>query len=304
MITVVVPTIRPESFSVFRDKWYNLFHRHEVHLVVVWDGDSQKVDHWKYSLNDDKPFYISSATASEVMGEDYDLIPKRTAACRNLGFAYTAVFLPETDYIITLDDDVEPWRDTIQDHIDQLGKMVPISWINSAQGMWMRGFPYGVREEAEVWVSHGVWRGVPDLDAVSQLAFGAEHYLEYVRGVVPRGIYMPFCGMNVGFKRAALPYMYYAPVHLLRGAERFDDIWLGIQLVRQLDILNKALVTGYAEVYHRRASNVWKNLQREAVGMEINEACWRDETHPFFKTYADMRFRWKKFIEAALEETK
>ena len=115
---------------------------------------------------------------------------------------------------------------------------------------------------------------------------------------------MPFCGMNVGFKRAALPYMYYAPVHLLRGAERFDDIWLGIQLVRQLDILNKALVTGFAEVYHRRASNVWKNLQREAVGMEINEACWRDETHPFFKTYADMRFRWKKFIEAALEETK
>lgn len=298
MIAVVVPTIRPESLDKFLKEWQNLFRIHEVNLIVVWDGDSQYLEHFKYSIGGAEKYFIASMTTKEIMGEDYDLIPKYTAACRNLGFAYIAKYLPEVEYIVTLDDDVRPiqFRDPIRDHIDALNQMVPISWINTAQEMFMRGFPYCVREEAEVWVSHGVWQGVPDLDAVSQLAFGAEHRLTYYKGVVPRGIYMPFCGMNVAFKAKALPYMYYAPVHLLRGAERFDDIWLGIQLVRELDMRDKALVTGYAEVIHDRASNVWKNLQREVIGMELNETCWQDERHPFFMTYADMRRRWKDWI--------
>lgn len=302
MIAIVVPTIRPESLERFLEGWRDLFRQHQVDLIVVWDGDHQRLDHWKY--NNAVRTLVYSTTTRDLMGDDYDLIPKYTAACRNLGFAYVAVHLPKAEYVITLDDDVRPLGDTLQHHMDALNKRYPISWMNSAEGMWMRGFPYCVREEAEAWVSHGVWYGVPDLDAVSQLAFGAEHKLTYYRGVVPRGIYMPFCGMNIAFKAKALCHMYYAPVHLLRGAERFDDIWLGIQLVRELDAQDKALVTGMAAVVHARASNVWKNLQREVVGMEINEDCWRDERHPFFMTYADMRRRWKNFIDATRKDLK
>jgi reversibly glycosylated polypeptide/UDP-arabinopyranose mutase len=300
-VAIVVPTIEGSEFTkseyhAFIHHWAEDIKGH--HLITVWDGDEQVIEH----LGSDG--YISKDTPEEIMGNDADLIINKSSACRNLGFVYIAKYLPEVEYIITLDHDTRPLN-TIEDHLKILGSKVPVSWMNSALDLYMRGMPYGVRTEAEVVVSHGVWLGVPDLDAPSQLILGDRHDPIYYVGAVPKGVLMPICGMNLAFHVKALPYIYYAPVstELIPGAERFDDIWMGICMLREIEKKGWACFTGGAAVKHERASNVFKNLRREAAGIELNEQFWKiygtdeEESHPFFKEYKHKRERWKTFIE-------
>jgi reversibly glycosylated polypeptide/UDP-arabinopyranose mutase len=163
----------------------------------------------------------------------------------------------------------------------------------------MRGFPYAVREEAPVWVSHGVWRNIPDLDAPTQLVLGSRPYVDYYRGVVPKGVLFPVCGMNLAFRREALPLAYWCPCKRLPGAERFDDIWMGIHMKRGLDAAGAALVTGFAECIHTRLSDTFANLRQEAVGIGLNERYWQGEDgDPFFVEYDAMRRRWAERMMA------
>lgn len=52
---------------------------------------------------------------------------------------------------------------------------------------------------------------------------------------------------------------------------RFDDIWAGVFAKKIIDHLELAAVNGSPFVEHRKASNVFKNLQKEAKGIEVNE---------------------------------
>lgn len=284
MIAVVVPSIRKECMDKFMDAWYDLFDKHDVTLIVVWDGDNPRIE------VDTKPVDFKYPK---------DLIFNKNDGVRNIGFYYIAKNLPDVEYIITLDDDVKPIGDTIQDHIDALNMKVPVSWMNTAD-KYMRGVPYKVRDEAEVVLSHGVWQGVKDWDAPTQLVLGNRD-VEFYKGAIPKGVYYPMCGMNIAFKRKMLPYMYYAPMGYKVGMDRFADIWLGITSKRVIDEKGWAVVTGYAEVLHERASNVWKNLQKEAKGLELNETFWEgDESDPYFKLYEQKRNKWKKIIEEVI----
>src|SRR4030067_3384072 len=133
------------------------------------------------------------------MGKDADLISNYTSACRNLGFADVAKFLPKVDAIFTLDDDVEPIGDTIGDHLKALEMKVPISWM-AVGTEHTRGFPYGVREEAEVVLSHGIWTNIFDYDAPTQLVRGNPD-MQFWTMPITKGVYAPLSGMNMMFKR-------------------------------------------------------------------------------------------------------
>lgn len=278
-IAVVCGTIRPESMDEFKKAWRHLFDKHDVEFILVVDGNDQHIEHNGKRIN------IKS-----------DLVSKFSAGCKQLGFLYILQNLPDVEYIICLDDDVTPIGDPIQDHIDQLNRRVPISWLSTASD-YMRGFPYGVRTEALVMLSHGVWEGVYDWDAPSQLLKGDKR-VEFYKGVVPKGIYFPCCGMNLAFRRAALPYIYFAPVGNFKGAERFDDIFMGIMMVKEFARLNYGIVSGYAKVYHQRASNPFMSLEKEAVGIRHNEEFWKDtqnyKGHPWFSEYWNKFNQWKK----------
>lgn len=285
MIAIVVPTIRDECLQRFKEGWNSLVVKHDALLIVVRDGDNPM---------------IGSEYARDLMGKDYELIFNKNDGVRNAGFWYISKYLPEVDTIITLDDDVLPLGDTIQDHLDTLNKRVPISWVKSCSE-YTRGFPYAVREESPVMISHGLWKGVADWDAPSQLINGNPD-IKLVSQPVPKGIYMPFCGMNVAFKREVLPYMYYAPMGYKVGMDRFADIWLGINLTRICAEKNWAIYNGGAVVRHERASNVWKNLQKEAKGLEINENYWNgDESDPYFKLYNSKRKKWARLIDSQVK---
>ncbi len=274
-IAVVVPTIRPESYKKFCNAWKEQFERYSVSLVKVEDGDVP---------------LVNGFSAMEVMGKYADLIYNKNDGVRNLGFAFVAKRMPWITHILSLDDDVEPYGDTIGDHLGWLGKKVSISWVSTASD-YMRGYPYNVRGEAEVVVSHGVWHGVADWDAPSQLVKGNPS-VEFARRIIPKGALYPHCAMNFMFSRKALPYIYQAP--MFGDLNRFADIWGGIECKKDLDQLNMAVVTGVSAVHHTRASNVFENIIKEARGLKMNEEYGKD---PYFKLFFRQRDRWKKFIK-------
>ena len=278
-IAVVVPTIR--DMKPFMKAWQPLFDKHNVELVIVKDG---------------KVPTVKNKTAKQVMGKYQDCLTNFNAGIRNLGFAYVAKYKPKIEYIITLDDDEVPIGDPIKDHIKALNRLVPVSWISTAVDDYTRGFPYAIREEAEVVLSHGVWEGVADWDAPTQLVKGSHRPIEFYKGPIPKGIFYPMCSMNLAFKRKMLPYIYHAPWAL--GVNRFDDIFTGITSKREIDKRGWAAVTGYARVKHKRASNVFTNLTHEGPGIELNETFWQgDESHEYFKIYKEKLKLWQTFLK-------
>ena len=299
-IAIVIPTIREESFKRFIVSWSDLFKKHDVKLVVVRDGKKPEVTEYDYKQNILDPFgmtgdYVFGKTkaANEVMSEYKDIIYNFNDGVRNLGFAYVARYLPEVEYIISFDDDVAPpvGADPIFDHINVLNRKTPITWLSTA-GHYTRGFPYGIREEAEVVLSHGVWQGVADWDAPTQLVFG-NRQTSFYKGVIPKGTLFPLCAMNFAFKRKLLPYIYQAPMGPKVGLDRFADIWAGIEAKKDIDKLNWAVVSGFSTINHLRASNVYTNLIKEAKGLSMNEEYGKD---PYFDLFFKKRKRWGEFI--------
>lgn len=296
-IAVVVPTCRDQQIGSFMAAWDSQFRKHNATVLIVRD-DTQSGDIYRWQ--DGVTYLVSDEDHS--LGNYKGIVARKSPACRCLGFAYIAKNLPDAEYIVTLDDDVEPDGDTIGDHVAALGMRAPTSWLSTVvKGPHMRGFPYEVRSESPVMVSHGVWQNIPDLDAPTQLVIGDKPEVEFYRGVIPKGTYFPVCGMNIAFRRDVLPYSLWCPAKRLRGAERFDDIWMGIYLLRELWNQGWAMVTGYASCVHTRLSNTLKNLEQEAVGIGVNEVLWRDgevspEVSAFLSGYAECRKLWKELI--------
>jgi len=273
-IAVVTPSHKQELTDSFLKAWQPLFDKHNVEFILVDDSGDEPVINHKGSIYHDH----------------LNLISNHCAGVRQLGFQWIAECFPNIKYIITLDTDVSPIGDPIQDHIDALNMRIPISWFSTASD-YMRGFPYGVRQEAPVMMSHGVWEGNYDWDAPSQL-LKDDKKVEFYKGAIPKGIFTPICGMNLAFRREALPYVFFAPVGQYKGAERFDDIWMGLEVIKDFAKLNWAIVTGYARVNHLRASNVFASLEKEAVGIRKNEEYWKGEYDEWYKDFINKRQQW------------
>lgn len=200
--------------------------------------------------------------------------------CRSWGF-YQA-WRDENDYILSLDDDVLPSNTDIFKAYEYeftrenlLSEYLNVGSLNSAEYP-MRGVPYGGRWQ-EVVVQYGGWIGVPDLDAVTQLQDFSQHRNSIPARVilpVPKGIPMTTCAMNFAFKSEYTPLMWQLPLYEGRY-NRFGDIWSGLIQKRVLDKMNKVMLLNQrANVIHKRASDPFTNLKREAPGMHLNESMW------------------------------
>ena len=281
----VIPTIRPAMWGRFIRKWTPLFKKWNVRVVKVSDGNFPTVQ-----LDGEK-----EKTASGVMGPHGLCIYNKCDAVRNLGFALA--YLNGAEAILSLDDDVEPipGEDPINDHLRALSSNFPVSWLNTGEQLYMRGFPYGVRQEAECVLSHGVWTGMPDLDAPTQLLFGAGSEFFPPRLPVPKGAYFPCCAMNMAFKIKILPYIYQAPA--VDGVQRFSDIFAGIAAKKEIDRRGWCAVTGFATVHHTRASDPFVNLEKEGKGIRLNESFWKGDCgDPYFKEYFKALELWREFL--------
>jgi hypothetical protein len=301
---VVVPSIRPSCHEEFVKKWTPLFEKHNVYFVTVWDGDEPRIQFQDVHVGKIK----------DLLTEDeQELIYNRTDSVRNAGFLWAAKNRIQFDNVITLDDDVYPLPDTdpIADLIEPLGKWDSISWFNTLLGgeEKVRGFPYVVRAEAQIQISHAGWLEVPDYDGPTQLYLTPKEITEpekyknpqFYKGVVPKGCLCCFCGMAVAFTKKAMPEVYYAPMGSAVNLHRFGDIWMGINLKRTCDERNWAIYYGNAMVHHSRASDVFKNLSQESEGLRLNELYWKSESdNYYFKLYEDRRLRYRAVMEKLL----
>lgn len=318
-IAVVVPTIRPELFAtVFLPAWEDLFRKHNIGLFKIVDGEKQYVTYRNYAVG-----YYTENVFDDFSESELEPIYNFTDACRNLGF-YVAKREIDPDIYISLDDDVLPIEgtDPIQEHIDALSLTAQLDWQNTSTTHRMRGLPYNL-PQYPVWLSHGVWKGVPDLDAIQQLQQPEMKDVDCPKMTIPRGVYFPLCAMNFAFRKELLPWAYQAPMGRklaedgLPVYDRFADIWSGLVMKHAIDLYKAAAVTGFSTIYHSRASNVYTNLKKEAVGMEVNEDIWKrihflfdgfrehgentggDETMNYLKLYYKRLNQWQKLIEDA-----
>lgn len=280
VIAVVVPSNREEALAKMLDAWHYF---PGCELIIAEDNDERtfKLD----EADGLHTLHFSHAEIKDHLGDHAWIIPKGSAAIRSYGFLMAAEAPIETgsvDYIITLDDDCFPEEEDsdylVDLHVEMLERPATLDWYEAYPKVFTRGFPYAIRHASETWINHGLWSGVLDLDAKTQL--GLEHLSnqwDRTRNpstVIPRYSFAPMCGMNLAFKKEAAPLMYFT----LQGRDwkynRFDDIWCGLFAKKILDTLGKAMRSGLPAVHHTRLSDPKKNLELEAPGMEANEWLW------------------------------
>ncbi|HWP62943.1 MAG TPA: hypothetical protein VNO86_05690 [Candidatus Binatia bacterium] len=264
-VAVVIPTIRDLAFL---DAWREEFG--DCRIIVCEDRPERQLappDGWTID-------HYAWAEIDRELGPRSWVIPRQNAAIRNFG--YWKAWQSGADVIVTIDDDCFPASQPfLARHVENLQRSVTLGW-QPVTSFYTRGFPYGIRDRAPVVVSHGLWEGIPDLDAPTQLLH-PDLRLERPSdvAVIPRGSYFPMSGMNLAFRADFAPAMWFPLMGRGWPFDRFDDIWAGILAKRVADHLHLAMVSGLPTVEHRRASDVFANLKKEAAGIEANETFWR-----------------------------
>lgn len=248
---VVIPSIRdivPERIAAVPE---------DVDIVVIDDSDGNiKPTRERMTV-----FYYRDQR--DIMGTDYDLIPHKTAACRNFAFYYLWKHT-DHDLVITIDDDVHCPPHFMQAYgiIGSDGEWPNVQvdgWYNTIKFMgiagpdgrelYPRGFPYWLREPREERLGTargrmvcimGLWSHVLDYDGIDKYLF--EHYQVLQDDVRPLHPVLTvgsptcptkfsFCAMNFAFHRDLLPAAYQMPMdrEIASGYRiwRFDDIWAG-----------------------------------------------------------------------------
>jgi hypothetical protein len=234
----------------------------------------------------------------KVMGADYDLIPRRTSACRNFGFFYVWKHTGH-EYVISIDDDVEPGEGFL-DHFAHLGETraldtaCGVRWLNTldllegCEGLYPRGFPFAervagtpawARTRTRVACHMGLWDGVLDTHAIDKHLFddyrrqrtGLRARRHFTRvGTARDPTKFPLCSMNFGFVRDALPLMYQMPM----PAEfvdryplgRYEDIWAGYIAQSLIALRDEAVTVGAPIVRHVKEGTIDHELHVEHFG--------------------------------------
>jgi hypothetical protein len=264
----------------FLNSWGHWFTKHQVTLVVMWD--LPKVPDALRGMTHSEPIH-------ELCWKDLTTkyIPTKTDMIRSFAFkwAYDNI---EAPYFITLDDDVRPnmFDEVFTEYERVFNEDSTLSCYfdvgaMTTSGLQMRGYPYKDRVKREVAVQYGGWNGVLDYDAATQLAVPQEdHYFNGQVMPMPKGAAVTCCIMNTAWRREYTPIMWQLP--MLDGRyNRVGDIWSGLFIKKTLDALNKVMViNGAATVEHRRASNPYNSLIKEAPSVWLNDNLWDNLSNP------------------------
>ncbi|MEK7543660.1 MAG: hypothetical protein AAB557_02235 [Patescibacteria group bacterium] len=276
-VSIVIPTIRTLEFL---DVWKNQLPG--VSLYIIEDHPTKELV--TPILDGIRVHHYSWEDIHREFGDDEWIFSRKNAGIRSYGF--WKAYQDGADVIMTLDDDCYPAGDQlIAGHIDNLSYKAPASWMSvypDPKHLYTRGFPYGVRDQKQTVISHGLWSGALDLDAKTEVVSGKLNEKPYppLRTIVPSEVFFPMSSMNLAFARVITPAMFfpmmgYDPSGQPWGYDRYDDIWAGVFAKKICDHLGLAVVSGSPFVDHRKASDPGANLQKEKTGMAANETLWK-----------------------------
>jgi hypothetical protein len=264
---LVVPTNRPQSLREFLAAWEPWPWER---ILVIEDGPEITIEVPSPAVE------VFSWREIEAELPEPSIISRGDSGIRAFGFWKAWELGAEA--IFTLDDDCHPsGDDLVGDHLHNLYETP--AWESSVPGLRVRGLPYrNFGGPLPVDVSVGLWVGHPDLDAVQSLANHAEmagSLVSEVRSrVMPSEQYFPMSGMNLAVRREAACLMYFPPMGNDSPYGRFDDIWCGLVVQRICRHLRRSIVCGRPVVDHKRASDPFANLSKEAPGIGANERMW------------------------------
>lgn len=233
----------------------------------------QTVDVRWYVVHDEQERVVHG-DATSIVAPDKSMFGRQCDSIRSAGFLQA--YRDGADFILTVDDDCFVPLDWASRHVSALQIDDELPWWRSVGGVNTRGLP--ACSGIPVGVSHGLWDGVQDLDAVTQKRYDAADWSMILRhpGRWQRiGYPFPQSAMNLGFRREVACVMYQPAQGPDEGFDRFADIWGGLLAQRCLSLHDYAAMNGGAVVYHTRASNVDVNLKKEEAGAKIHEHFWR-----------------------------
>ena len=265
---VVIPNHLPHLN--FLEEWDEL---KATELIIIQDiGDKIPLPKgFKGTIYDHKDI-------KDDLGNNSWIIPTQSSACRSYG--YYKAWQAGATHIYTLDNDCYPdGSNFLLGHIENLESNTTLDWVTSThQFPFTRGFPYEIRNTSPVGVSHGLWSNVPDLDAATSLhnpnlRFSGLYKTEVI--TIPRHNFYPMCGMNLAWRAELTPIMYFGIFGPDWDFDQYDDIWAGVLSKKICDHLGYAHVSGYPSVEHRKQSNVYANLKKQAPGLQMNENFWK-----------------------------
>ena len=277
-VFIVIPTIRNLTFL---EEWGDEF-RNCSGLIV--EDHPEKIVASPITFFK-QVYHYTWADIHNDFGDNEWIFSRKNAGIRSYGF-YKAYQLG-ADVIITLDDDCFPTgKHFVNQHIDNLQFKAATYWFSTypdPRFIYTRGFPYRIRDQLQVMVSHGLWSGALDLDGQTEAKLPRllnEIPYRSIRQIIPQNYFFPMCSMNLAFRREAIPLMYfplmgYDPAGKPWGYDRFDDIWAGLMVKKICDHLGWAVVNGSPFVEHRKASSISGNVAKEKPGLKVNEVFWQ-----------------------------
>ena len=320
---VVLPTIRQASLERFLAEWDGKLP--ECRVIVVEDNPQRTFpidrEHWWHFCHED---------IDRDLAGDAWIIPRKTDCVRSYG--YLKALEMGAEVILTLDDDCYPSADypnPLRTHLEQLESPgASECWFSTCTNFKPRGYPYyATARSLPVAINHGLWEGVPDFDAPTQLLHSRLHFTPgWVDAIVPKGSFFPMCGMNLSFRRDIAPCFYFLLMGTVYPFDRFGDIWCGIFAKKICDHLGWGVRTGPPAIHHSRASDVWKNLAKETPGLEWNERLWvavdsvvltgndvatcyaqvadavKGLDHPYFEKLATAMRVWARLAQASVRK--
>lgn len=275
---IVIATNRPEQLKKMLCAWNNFFSGCVLHVVFDLDEipEDFKVPTYSYTVN-----CYSRKEINADLGKVSWIIPQNSSAIKSYGI-YKA-WQNNPLFIYILDDDVLPPIDG-SDPVKEMYKKLfyPIiapknNWLSTTKGFLPRGTRNTFRN---ISVVHGMWENVPDFSAETQATttmLRSTSRREYNEFVVPAGVFISLCGMNLAFKPGVAKWMYFGLQGKIRRegkvlsmpTSRTDDILAGIYVKHKLDSVGQGMYSGAPHCWHTRASNTWRNLELEVNDEEI-----------------------------------
>lgn len=266
MKALVIPSNRPDCLKDFFAAWEGR---------GGWDVSILVEDNPERSFVSTADKHYSWREIQKIYGQDAWIFSRRDSAIRCFGFL--AAWHLGAEYVLTLDDDCYPRAGCTEDFFGQhVARMTHPRWLSTVPGLRVRGLPGDLGGPLSTVANMGLWSGVPDLDARTQLESPILHFIPPPGSwIIPRGQYAPLSGMNLCVKREAIPLWYYPLMGEGQPYSRFDDIWAGIIAKKVCDHLGWSISVGEPFVEHRRASDPHVNLAKEAPGALANETFWQ-----------------------------
>ncbi|KAJ6815553.1 putative UDP-arabinopyranose mutase 5 [Iris pallida] len=284
-VDIVIGALRPNLTS-FLEAWRAFFSR--FHLIIVKDADMQEdlhipqgFDHQVYTKSDMER--LTGTTSINFSGH----------SCRYFGYLVSS-----KKYIIAIDDDCLPARDTnnnlvdpVAQHITNLKTPATPFFFNTLYDPYrkgtdfVRGYPFSLRNGVECVLSCGLWLNIADYDAPTQALKPCERNARYVDAVitVPLNTMMPANGINVGFNREILGPAVIPGLRLVgEGKHRWEtmeDIWSGMCAKVVCDHLKLGVKSGLPYVWRSGADSALESLKKEWVGVKLME-----NIVPFFQS--------------------